>query len=62
MTLAARIGLRLARARQGLGSGPQLEVRDAELKLTQSQLSRVGALVDGRVAEAALGRAQGEVE
>ncbi len=52
-------GLRLARTRQQVGVGTQLEVRDAELKLTQAQLSQVGALVDGREAEAALRRAQG---
>ena len=55
----AKEGLRLARTRQEVGVGTQLEVRDAELKLTQAQLSRVGALVDGREAEAALRRAQG---
>jgi outer membrane protein len=52
-------GLRLARTRQEVGVGTQLEVRDAELKLTQAQLSVVGSLVDGREAEAALRRAQG---
>ncbi len=55
----AREGLRLARTRQEVGAGTQLEVRDAELKLTQSQLARVGALVGGREAEAALRRAMG---
>jgi outer membrane protein TolC len=55
----AREGLRLARTRQEVGVGNQLEVRDAELKLTQAQLSLVGSLVDGREAEAALRRAQG---
>jgi len=55
----AREGLRLARARQEVGAGTQLEVRDAELKLTQSQLARVGALVGGREAESALRRAMG---
>jgi outer membrane protein TolC len=55
----AREGLRLARTRQEVGVGTQLEVRDAELKLTQAQLSVVGSLVDGREAEAALRRAQG---
>jgi outer membrane protein TolC len=43
-----------------VGVGTQLEVRDAELKLTQAQLTRVGSLVDGREAEAALRRAQGD--
>jgi len=51
--------LRLARTRQEVGVGTQLEVRDAELKVTQAALARVGALVDGREAEAALRRAQG---
>jgi outer membrane protein TolC len=55
----AREGLRLARTRQEVGVGTQLEVRDAELKLTQAQLNVVGSLVDGREAEAALRRAQG---
>ena len=57
--LTAKEGLRLARTRQEVGVGTQLEVRDAELKLTQAQLSVVGSLVDGREAEAALRRAQG---
>lgn len=56
----AREGLRLAKARQQVGVGTQLEVRDAELKLTQAQLSRLNALIDGRVQEAALKRATGE--
>jgi outer membrane protein TolC len=55
----AKEGLRLARTRQEVGVGTQLEVRDAELKLTQAQLTVVGSLVDGREAEAALRRAQG---
>jgi outer membrane protein len=55
----AREALRLAKLKQELGTGTQLEVRDAELRLTQSQLARVAALVDGREAEAALRRATG---
>jgi outer membrane protein len=55
----AKEGLRLAKTRQIVGVGTELEVRDAELKLTQSELAHVGALVDGREAEAALRRAQG---
>jgi outer membrane protein len=51
--------LRLARTRQQVGVGTQLEVRDAELKLTQSELARANALVDGHEAEAALRRAVG---
>ena len=54
-------GLQLAKARQEVGVGTQLEVRDAELKVTQAKLSRLGALVDGREAEAALRRAAGEI-
>jgi outer membrane protein TolC len=53
--------LDLARARQQVGVGTQLEVRDAELKVTQAQLSRLGALVDGHEAEAALRRAVGDI-
>lgn len=55
----ARETLRMARARQEVGAGSQLEVRDAELKLTQARLGHVSALVGGRVAEAALRRALG---
>ncbi len=51
--------LRLARVRQQVGVGTQLEVRDAELKLTQSELARTNALVDGHEAESALRRATG---
>jgi outer membrane protein TolC len=51
--------LRLARTRQQVGVGTQLEVRDAELKLTQSQLARANALVNGHEAESALRRATG---
>ena len=40
-------------------SGLALEVRDAELKLTQSELARANALVDGHEAESALRRAVG---
>jgi outer membrane protein len=51
--------LRLARTRQQVGVGTQLEVRDAELKLTQSELARANALVNGHEAESALRRATG---
>ena len=54
-------GLQLAKARQEVGVGTQLEVRDAELKVTQSQLSRVSALVDGHEAQAAFLRATGDI-
>jgi outer membrane protein len=56
---AAVEGLQLARSRQQQGAGSQFEVRDAELRLTQSQLSRIAALADARIAEAALRRAIG---
>jgi outer membrane protein len=51
----------LQQARAGLmsGSGSQYEERDAELRLTQSQLVHVSALADARIAEAALRRAIG---
>jgi len=55
----SRENLRLARTRQQVGVGTQLEVRDAELRLTQSELARANALVDGHEAEAALRRATG---
>ena len=55
----AKQGLVLARTRQQVGVGTQLEVRDAELKLTQAQLSQVNALLDGREQESALRRAVG---
>jgi len=55
----AREGLRLAKARQAVGVGTELDVRDAELKLTQAQLAHVNALVDGREQLAALRRAMG---
>lgn len=57
--VTSKDGLLFARARQQVGLGTQLEVRDAELKLTQSELSRVNALIDGRESEAALRRAVG---
>ena len=55
----AKESLRLARTRQEVGVGTQLEVLDAQLRLTQAQLNVVGSLVDGREAESALRRAQG---
>ena len=55
----AKQGLLLAKTRQQVGVGTQLEVRDAELKLTQAQLSHVNALLDGREQESALRRAVG---
>ena len=55
----AQEDLRLATTRQQVGVGTELEVRDAELKLTQSQLARINALLDGRESEAALTRAVG---
>lgn len=59
---AAKEGLREARLRQQAGAGSQFEARDAELRLTQAQLSRVTALADARIARAALTRAIGAEE
>jgi outer membrane protein len=55
----AKQGLVLAKTRQQVGVGTQLEVRDAELKLTQAQLAQVNAVLDGREQESALRRAIG---
>ncbi len=56
---AAEQGLALARDRLEAGLASQLEVRDASLKLTQSQLSVVQARVDRAVAVADLNRSVG---
>jgi len=56
---ASTEGLQQARARLLSGAGSQFEERDAELRLTQSQLIQVSALADARIAEAALRRAIG---
>jgi outer membrane protein len=56
---ASTEGLQQARARLQSGSGSQFEERDAELRLTQSQLVQVSALADARIADAALRRAIG---
>ena len=56
---ASTAGLQQARGRLTSGSGSQFEERDAELRLTQSQLIQVSALADARIAEASLWRAIG---
>jgi outer membrane protein len=56
---ASADGLQQARARLLSGGGSQFEERDAELRLTQSQLIQVSALADARIADAALRRAIG---
>ncbi len=52
-------GLALSRERLDAGLANQLEVRDASLKLTQSELSLVQARIDHAVARADLARAAG---
>ncbi|HUL60991.1 MAG TPA: TolC family protein [Anaeromyxobacteraceae bacterium] len=56
---AAEQGLALARQRLEAGLATQLELRDANLKLTQAQLSLVQARIDHQVAIADLNRAVG---
>jgi outer membrane protein TolC len=56
---AAEEGQRAARERFDVGVATQLEVRDAELKLTLSRLALLNARVDGAVARADLARAAG---
>lgn len=56
-------GLKLAEERFTAGAGSTLEVRDAQVKLTNAQLSRLQARVDVEVARAAVKRVVGaEVE
>ncbi len=57
--VAAEQGLALQRQRLEAGLANQLELRDASLKLTQSQLSLVQARIDHQVAVADLTRAVG---
>lgn len=52
-------GLSLAEQRFTAGAGSNLEVRDAQLKVTQSQLTQVQARLDVAVARAALRRLVG---
>jgi outer membrane protein len=56
---AAEQGLALARDRLDKGAATQLEVRDAELKLTQARLALVGTRIDEAIARADLNRATG---
>jgi outer membrane protein TolC len=56
---ASTEGLQQARSRLLSGSSSQFEERDAELRLTQSQLVQVSALADAHIADAALRRAIG---
>jgi outer membrane protein TolC len=56
---AAEQGLGLARDRLDKGAATQLEVRDAELKLTQARLVLIGARIDEAIARADLNRAVG---
>jgi len=56
---AAQENLRLAEKRFEAGSTTQLEIRDALLKLTQSQLALLQARVDAVIARADLNRAVG---
>lgn len=55
----AEQGLGLARDRLDKGAATQLEVRDAELKLTQARLALIAARIDEAVARADLNRATG---
>lgn len=56
---AAETGLGLARDRLDKGAATQLEVRDAELKMTQARLALIGARIDEAIARADLNRAVG---
>ena len=56
---AAEEGEAAARARLEAGAASQLEVRDAELKLTQARLALLSARVDEIVSRADLARATG---
>lgn len=56
---AARSGLELAEGRFQAGVGSTLEVRDAQLKLTQAELSLLESRIDAEVARAALDRVLG---
>jgi outer membrane protein len=56
---SAEEGVRLAQQRLEAGAATQLEVRDANLKLTQAKLTLVNARIDALVARADLSRAAG---
>lgn len=55
-------GLRLAEERFSAGAGSTLEVRDAQLKLTQSELSLLESRIDVEIARAAVHRVTGGME
>ncbi|HEU4383119.1 MAG TPA: TolC family protein [Anaeromyxobacteraceae bacterium] len=55
----AEQGLQLARDRLDKGAATQLEVRDAQLKLTQARLALIAARIDEAIAHADLNRATG---
>lgn len=57
----ARKGYRIASTRFAGGSGTQLEVRDAELALTQARVNRIQAIFDYLVASAELDQALGRL-
>lgn len=56
---SAAAGLALAEERYHAGAGSQLEVQDAQLKLTQAELAGVSTRIDVAIAQANLGRALG---
>jgi outer membrane protein len=55
----AEVALRLAEERFNAGAGSTLEVRDAQIKLTQTQLTQVQGRIDVEIARASLGRIVG---
>ena len=57
--VTAEQGVALARERLQAGAANQLELRDANLKLTQAQLDLIDARIDHVVARADLNRAVG---
>jgi outer membrane protein TolC len=58
---AAKAGLSLAQERFKAGAGSTLEVRDAQLKLTQSELTVIQAKVNAETARANLDRVTGSL-
>ncbi len=55
----AELALKLAEERFNAGAGSTLEVRDAQLKLTQTQLTQVQGRIDVEIARAGLARIVG---
>jgi len=55
----AELALKLAEERFNAGAGSTLEVRDAQIKLTQTQLTQVQGRIDVEIARASLGRIVG---